>query len=467
MFLILERILVALCNSSYFANMSIVYIDIKTEFFFEFRFVFLEGGSNMSNLLDYVKWRGDIPFTALPLNEIDALIFSELCYAPYEEVIVEETLCAGMKISNLCEKFFNTNTKKSLGAILPTDQILTLFKEIAQSKRFKDVIVRGYVNEVDIESEKQFCAMCFDMCDNSTFVAFSGTDDTIVGWKESLNMAVFTPIPSQRRSVDYLKRVSSCSNENLYLGGHSKGGNLAIYSALKSSKEIQDRIKCVYSFDGPGFQTKFINKFKDSEIRERIIKILPQGAFVGAIFEPAGKLIHVKSFAKGLYQHDGFTWELEGARFVESGGPDPESKNFHDFLKGWFNRINESEKAEFIEAVYKLLTVNSAETLTDIASDKFKFITGILKTDDASKKVFLKVIKNFIKERYFKFTKQPRKDNIVAQDGDRVTVKVEKKTKNDKRKKAKKQKKAHFEPFFIKTLCKMIKMCYYNYEIND
>ena len=112
----------------------------------------------MANLLDYVRWRGDIPFSAMPLNEVDALIFSELCYAPYEQVITEEMLCSGMTISTLCEKFFNKNTKKSIGAILPTDQILGLFKAISQSARFKDVLVRGYVNEIDTKEEKQFCA---------------------------------------------------------------------------------------------------------------------------------------------------------------------------------------------------------------------------------------------------------------------------------------------------------------------
>lgn len=387
----------------------------------------------MANLFDYVKWRGDIPFSAMPLNEVDALIFSELCYAPYEQVITEEMLCSGMTITTLCERFFNKNTKKSIGAILPTDNILGLFKAISQSARFKDVLVRGYVNEIDTKEEKQFCAMCFDMCDDSTFVAFSGTDDTIVGWKESLNMAVFTPIPSQLRSVEYLKQVSGCSGKKLYLGGHSKGGNLAAYAAIMTTKCIQNRIEAVYSFDGPGFQTSFIEKYEKTEIHNRILKILPQEAFVGAIFEPAGDVKFIKSNAKGLYQHDGFTWELEGSRFIESGGPEKSSKDFHDFLRNWYARIQDCEKAEFIEAVYKLLTVNSAETLTDIASDKFKFIKGILRTDDSSKKVFLKVIKDFLKERYFKTNKQSKnsvgKTNMTIND-----AKEEKKlSKNNKK----------------------------------
>lgn len=388
----------------------------------------------MANLLDYVRWRGDIPFSAMPLNEVDALIFSELCYAPYEQVITEEMLCTGMTISTLCEKFFNKNTKKSIGAILPTDQILGLFKAISQSVRFKDVLVRGYVNEIDTKEEKQFCAMCYDMCDDSTFIAFSGTDDTIVGWKESLNMAVFTPIPSQLRSVEYLKQVSGCSGKKLYLGGHSKGGNLAAYAAIMTTKCIQNRIEAVYSFDGPGFQQSFIERYEKKEIHDKILKILPQETFVGAIFEPVGDVKFIKSNAKGLYQHDGFTWELEGCRFIESGGPEKSSKDFHDFLRSWYARIQDCEKAEFIEAVYKLLTVNSAETLTDIVSDKFKFIKGILQTDDASKKVFLKVIKDFLKERYFKTNKQPKKA-LEKSNKDSKNKKEEKKTPKNVKKK--------------------------------
>jgi hypothetical protein len=135
------------------------------------------------------------------------------------------------------------------------------------------VLVRGYVNEIDTKEEKQFCAMCFDFYDDSTYVAFSGTDDTIVGWKESLNMAVFTPIPSQLRSVEYLKQVSGCSGSKLYLGGHSKGGNLAAFAAIMSKKSIQNRIVSVHSFDGPGFQPSFIEKYGKTEIHDKILKI--------------------------------------------------------------------------------------------------------------------------------------------------------------------------------------------------
>lgn len=355
----------------------------------------------MANVMDYIKWRGDVTFDLLPLNEIDSLIFSELCYAPYEEIPNEEMSHEGITISALSEKFFKKNTKKSIGAIIPTDKILNLLKMIANSERFKDVIVRGYVNDVDDKAGKQFCAMCFDMCDNTTYVAFSGTDDTLVGWKESLNMSVFTPIPSQEESVKYVRDVANLPRRRLYLGGHSKGGNLAAYAALMSEEKIQKKIISVHSFDGPGFQKSFTKAFEKKEIHNKIIKILPQCAFVGAIFEPAGSIKYVKCTSKGAYQHDAFFWEVEGKEFVKAAGPDKASVNFHDFLEEWFSYVDDSEKAEFIDAVFKLLSLNDAATLTDIASDKFKFIVSILRTDDESKKVFLKAIKKFIKEKYF------------------------------------------------------------------
>lgn len=367
----------------------------------------------MANIIDYIKWRGDISFSQMPLNEIDSLIFSELCYAPYEEIPNEEISNDGITISSLAEKFFKKNTKKSLGAIIPTDKILNLLKIIAKSDRFKDVVVRGYVNDIDEKIGKQFCAMCFDMCDNTTYVAFSGTDDTLVGWKESLNLSVFTPIPSQDESVKYVKNVAALPRRKLYLGGHSKGGNLAVYAALMSEEKIQNKIISVHSFDGPGFQKSFTKAFEKQEIHDKILKILPQCAFVGAIFEPAGAVKYVKCTSKGAYQHDAFFWEVEGREFVKAAGPDKASVNFHDFLDEWFSYIDEDEHAEFIEAVFKMLSLNDSATLTDIASDKFKFIVSILRLDDDSKKIYVKAIKKFVKEKYFGAGKEKQTKSIA------------------------------------------------------
>ena len=41
----------------------------------------------MSNMLDYIEWRGDIPFTAAPFNEVDNLVLARLSYIPLNGII--------------------------------------------------------------------------------------------------------------------------------------------------------------------------------------------------------------------------------------------------------------------------------------------------------------------------------------------------------------------------------------------
>lgn len=357
----------------------------------------------MANMIDYVKWRGDITFKELPLNEIDSLIFTELAYVPYDNFVSDAIQCRGIQLNTLAEKFFAVNSNKTkIGAIIPTDHILELFSVAARSKRFGGVHIRAYVNEVDVKTEKQFSAMCFDIDMHTTYVAYRGTDDTIIGWKEDLNMAFFTPIPAQQRGAEYLEAVGSCTRHNLYVGGHSKGGNLAIYSALMVSEKVKRKIISVHSFDGPGFKKEFVKAHKSDSIAPRLIKIMPEGAIIGAIFHPMGKCKFVKSIGKGLFQHDAFTWELMGKEFLYVREPNKSSIEFHETLENWVEQMTDTEKIDFVEAVYKLCTVNDSSTLSDIATDKFKFIIGVLKTDEKTKKTFLSLINRLIKQKYFK-----------------------------------------------------------------
>lgn len=360
----------------------------------------------MADFTEYLRWRGDIPFSSVPINEIDSMIFCELCYIPYADDIVEKINTYGVTISELAKLVFNQKNLKSIGVILPTDKIYNLLKLLSNVERFKNIIVKNYVNEVDLSCQKQFSAMCFDLF-GDFYIGYCGTDDTIVGWKESLNLSTMTPIPSQEESVRYLSKIANYTEGKLYLGGHSKGGNLAEYAALTTEKEIQDRIVSVHSFDGPGFQKDFVDKFSNEEISKKIIKILPQSAIVGLIFDSAGSMKHIISNAKGVYQHDAFTWEIEGSSFVLADGPSKKSIKFYEFMKNLYYDIEENERVEFIEAIYHLLSSNQSKTLTDIVNDKFSFFVAILKTEGKYKKPLFKMFKRFLHERYFK-RKRPK-----------------------------------------------------------
>ena len=369
----------------------------------------------MANMIDYVKWRGDISFNECSFNVVDALILSELSYVPFEDLVPSSVTSKGIPLSVLAEKYFSLHyDSNKLGAIIPTESILELFKLTALSRRFSDVKARGFINEIDIKAEKQFSAICFDIDKNSTVITFRGTDDTIIGWKEDLNMAFFTPIPAQKQAKDYLSSVISRGNKDTYyVCGHSKGGNLAAYSALKIDKKQQSKIEAVYNFDGPGFRTSFLEAENNNPIVPRLHKICPYGAIIGAIFDSMEEMKYVKSNAKGLYQHDAFSWEVLGKDFLYAAHPTKSSIDFHDTLNNWVSVLTDKERVEFVEALYTFLTANDTETLTDIVSNKKGFLKGVLKTDEKTKKTFFNLLNKLVKERYFKkdTTKKDKSDN--------------------------------------------------------
>ncbi len=353
----------------------------------------------MTNILDYLKWRGDVTFEASPLNEIDSVIFTQLTYVPFDKIVSSDVDTQGRTIEEIFDAHFADPDKKvNMGAIIPAEKILPLFEMMSHSARFKDVRLRAFINEIDLEEEKQMCAICYDLSNGDSYVAFRGTDDNLISWKEDLNMALFTPIPAQKEAVDYLTSVGQTLNGRLYVGGHSKGGNLAVYSSFMVSKEIQNKIMAVHSFDGPGFRHDFMKIAHSNPVMERkITNFLPDASIIGSIFDTVGRRIYVKSSAKGLYQHDAFSWHLERINFITVPNLAKSSIQFHNSLEQWVAGLSDKEKKEFIDAFYKLCTVNDSGTLTDILSNKFKFVGALFKADEQSKKTIWKTMKDSVK----------------------------------------------------------------------
>ena len=359
----------------------------------------------MTNILDYLKWRGDITFDHDGPNEVDGLIFCELAYLPFERFISEcndeETLKSLYKrYSELPE------SETKIGAIFPEKKIKELFALVASSERYKNVKLKRFINHVCKSSEKQFCAMTFVLNSEYLYIAYRGTDDTLVGWKEDFNMAFNTPIPSQIDSTAYLNDVGARTRKKIYVGGHSKGGNLSVYASVMALDKVQDKIIAVHNFDGPGFRNDVFDEIKESSIIEKIINILPQGSVIGMIFTLLGKKEFIRSKGKGMYQHDGFNWELLQKSFVTADGPLKSSVEIHDIIDTITSSMSKEERIELVEAIYTLITVNDSTTLTDISKGKLKFISGILKADKQSKKVLWSAVSKILKEKYKKKAKK-------------------------------------------------------------
>ena len=355
---------------------------------------------SMSNMQDYVKWRSDITFAMSPLNEVDSLIFTELSYLPFEHFVPSVSSGEKMLLSEVADKFFDVfDEDKSIGAIIPGPYIIRLFRSISKTKRYSDVKMWAFVNNISRDKEMQFSALCFSYDKKQTFIAFRGTDDTLVGWKENLNMAIHVPIPSQIEGMTYVETIASLTKDKLYLGGHSKGGNIAVYSGLTVNPKVQKRIERVYNFDGPGFTDKFLLTVTDKVAVSKIANYMPKSSTIGRIFDHIGVHYIIKSFNRGVQQHDAFSWDVLGAELVQVNAFDKDSDDFHEMLKNWVYNMSEDDRNRFIEAFYRVATSTNASTLSDIMMNKVKFVMSVLSSSGEDKKVLMGGVKKLLKEK--------------------------------------------------------------------
>lgn len=355
----------------------------------------------MRTLFDYLDWRGDITFDEYPPCEVDSLIFSQICYLNFYKIVPTSVSAKGCSLLAAVKRYVNAHKgeRDQLGLIMPP-QTITLAVKAARSKRFSTLRAVGHVNHVDEDGEKQFSATTFLMGEDACFVAFRGTDDTIVGWKESLNMSFMLPIPAQTEALEYLRSVGEAyPDRKIYAAGHSKGGNLAVYSAVCCPREIQDRIAAVYNLDGPGFDKEFIASEEYLEIRERIKTLVPQSSIVGMMLEHEENYEVVKSHQSGLLQHNGFNWEVMGGRFLRTDGITDQSRYIDVTLKQWLSEMTTEERKRVIDALYDILSSTNAKTLTDLSADKLKLIKAWGTLDAESKRVIKRIVGLVLKRK--------------------------------------------------------------------
>ena len=335
------------------------------------------GVNQTSDLFDYLDWRGDLSFENVPVGEVDSLIFSLISYIDFADAIGEE-LIAGKKpavLLNATRGYLKAQSGviKSIGLILPRE-IITLLVRASKSARFGLTRPFCHVNRVCDQEQKQFSATSFMLPGGDIFVAFRGTDDTLVGWKENFNMSFMHPVPAQIDAVEYLEKIAGLTEGKIYVGGHSKGGNLAVYAAVKANSGVKKRIVAVYNNDGPGFDKDFIESDGYAEMRERIFTLVPQTSVVGMMLEHEERYSVVKSSSAGLLQHNGLSWSVMGGSFIRLDSVDEESRLIDRTLKEWLASISIEDRERFVDELYEVLTSTNAKTLSELNTDKRKIV---------------------------------------------------------------------------------------------
>ncbi len=354
----------------------------------------------MTTVFDYIRWRGDLSFEASPLCEIDALIFCELSYIFFDGIVPESIDDGRITIKEAAEIFFERNAGKdiiTLGELVPKE-IVDLFRLAATSVRFSEVEIGNFINIIDDETVEQFSAVSF-YPDGRLFVAYRGTDDSIAGWREDFRMAFLTPVPAQRHAEEYLTKASQSFDGRIVIGGHSKGGNLALWAALNASDEISERTDKIYNFDGPGFLENVWEGENYLRIADKIRTVIPSGSVVGLLLKYDTNYNVTKSTAKSyLHQHDALTWIVEGRNFVCDNDVLPDVKRANEMVGKWIYAMDPEDRRNFVEGFFDILCSTNAKTVTDLAANRTAVLKAFSTIDPETKAALMTGVKFFLGE---------------------------------------------------------------------
>jgi len=360
----------------------------------------------MANIFDYIMWRGDLSFSQSPFNPVDNIIFSQFSYLPLDGIAPcpddnGSAARSGITISRAAE-LFAEKLKNNPGiepAIVFKDDP-ALLRAMGLSRRYGNCRVHGYVNLTDTEREIQFAAVCVDTGDHSCFVAYRGTDLSLVGWKEDFNMSFSEVVPAQLEAARYLEKMAQRIHSPLRIGGHSKGGNLAIYAASQCNSKIQRRITDIFSNDSPGFHEKVIASDGYAAIKSRIQSFVPQESVVGMLLEHGNDYRVIRSNQAGLRQHELYSWEVTHNDMVRLDSVTQGSRFVDKTLREWIAELDVEHREQFFEALYAILSASQAKSIPELGSSWFRNAGLILKSfgniDEPTKTVIRKALASLI-----------------------------------------------------------------------
>ncbi len=316
----------------------------------------------MSNVFEYVKWRGDLTFAQDPPNAVDALIFSGLAYVCYGGETEREPR-APRPLREAAEDFFCLGDCEERVRV---KNDLALLRAAAASRRYGQTQLCMYRDLLIPEQETQFAAMTFLLDNGDAFLAFRGTDQTLVGWKEDFNMTFQQTIPAQRLALQYTRDVALELEGKLYLGGHSKGGNLAVFAAARSSPMVQSRIQGVYNNDGPGFTEYLMGDPGYLTMVPKIQTYIPQSSVIGMLLEHEEPYTVIRSKTVSLLQHDLYSWEVLGPGFIPMEEITEDSLFLDATIKTWFAEMTNAERNQLVDVLFGLLGTGGVDNAMDI-----------------------------------------------------------------------------------------------------
>lgn len=319
----------------------------------------------MPNLIDYLEKVKELTFDQEPLNILDKVCINEIGYLTYEKWLTASDLKKPINLHDFAEgKELNPDY-----SFMVTKERVELAEAIVRSRRFASLSLSNYRSVLDKEVEKQFAAMIFSLPELDYHqLVFRGTDDSVIGWKEDFQLTYSREIPAHRSAMTFLEDHLPNLSGRTTVSGHSKGGNLALYSAVQSSTSLREKIAELLLLDSPGLMKSLLEKPSYQELKAKMIVIRPQDSVVGVMlyWDRPAQLVAAEGI--GFAQHNTLTWEVDLAAndFAYEDQPTELSQRLEETFQEWIEALPNQELKQVCDLVFDTILDSGIESLDDI-----------------------------------------------------------------------------------------------------
>ena len=323
----------------------------------------------MQNIYSYVREMGHLPFSRFPFNEADNLVFTVFCYLDLDEVIPPPGR-QPVSFMHAARRYFRIHglpeTSKDDGSN-SSDALQRLFLRMAKAPRYRKMMLSSYFDIFDPRKTEQLTVFCIHYSDQQIFIAYRGTSDSLMGWKEDFLLAATGRICSQEDALRYLLMTAHrYPNCRLDIGGHSKGGHLAVYAASCAPQAVQKQIDSVWCNDGPGFSSDFRGSAGYRRIAPKIHSYVPKASIASMLYPHSESYTVVDSCASGIVQHDAKTWIIRDGHLAVLPERTRQSLAAEKRIRSWLDMFSQEDLLHYVEILFDILYRTGAETFPEL-----------------------------------------------------------------------------------------------------